>query len=134
MREILFRGKNNDGKWIEGYYFRYNNIHCIVPGEYSSKSSEYFEVDPETIGQFTDIKDKNGKDIYEGDIISMVDEYYEGDSRYQGFKGQVMYEDGSFGIFGNGQYEYMCLDECCVNNYEYEVIGNIHDNPELLKP
>lgn len=69
-REIKFRGKNNIGKWIYGYYFRYEDKHLIVPGEYSSKPSETFEVDSKTIGQFTGRLAADKKEIYEGDKVA----------------------------------------------------------------
>ena len=57
----------------------------------------------------------------------MLPEFYEGDCLVKGFIGVVIYEDGCYGVSGEHKYEYMPLDEVCINNYKYEIIGNIHN-------
>lgn len=138
MREILFRGKRKDnGEWLEGYLF-----HDVDSGETEIQFMQYetddygvecwrngYEVDPETVGQFTGMTDKNGTRIFEGDIIRLGGDdlphwYKEGetvvvkcDNRYTGYQPLCDY-DSDCGTF--------------VESTECEVIGNIHDNPELL--
>ncbi len=127
MREILFRGKKiKDGTWIEGgfCYGSNRNESIICPKHDFSQ-----EVIPETVGQYTGLTDKNGKKIFEGDIV--LDRFTKISSDVAEVKFCTEdvascgccyeYFSGS-GFKANG----IRLDEC-------EVIGNIHDNPELLK-
>ena len=127
MREILFRGKQIDnGEWIEGYFEKYNGCAYINlqterlnSGGYPIR--EFVEVIPETVGQYTGLTDKNGKTFFEGDICKHR-------SNYSGeyIISVVTYTDGEFlAMVGNNSG--FCLSD------KLEVIGNIHDNPELLK-
>ena len=114
MREIKFRAKTLDGQW---FYWKIND-----KIDYSSLA-----IDWETLDQFTGLVDKNGKEIYEGDILG------------------GLYDGGYIGWCERcKQYQYFgCKDECfaCEGDVhwselsvekELEVIGNIHENPELL--
>ena len=134
MREILFRGKRTDnGEWVEGFYTLYANncgVHpCILTGTEQGCVIPQFVI-PETVGQYTGLTDKNGKKIFEGDIVK---HYNNSDD---GFDIGVLYWDETFsqwkrtsiGNFHNSSFTYVMSRSC-----EYEVIGNIHDNPELLK-
>ncbi len=126
MPEILFRGKRTDnGEWVQGFYVVLGNEnHCIFTGRLDITRGrigfEYFKVDPKTVGQFTGLTDKNGNKIFEGDIIHLWSgEHYSGYWEHDTVK---VVED--------------ITDDVCViiGEVEYvEVIGNIHDNPELLK-
>ena len=128
MREILFRGKDKfDGLWYVGslsHDTKYGN--CFI--EVSVHQGIAKEVIPETVGQYTGLTDKNGTKIFEGDILSEhLDELFpEEESRYP-----VVWNDYGWHIqCGNESFE--TLEQWWVSKY-LEVIGNVHDNPELLE-
>lgn len=133
MREILFRGKRVDnGEWIQGdiVQFPVHGVVRIVEQEPSYKDAE---VDSDTVGQYTGLTDKNGRKIFEGDVLNVHDQIptfdgYNTDEII--YNGKVMYikNQGMYVCEGNNDGNALCalnLDKC-------EVIGNIHDNPELL--
>lgn len=142
MREILFRGKRlNDGKWVYGSLIQMDNVGSqsfIFPFyKYASSltcdqivSMFMVVVDPATVGQFTGLYDKNGKKIFEGDVVGCWDIYHENYAKGEVIKkitGEWLFypylQHGRFwALFSND------IGECPV-----EVIGNIHDNPELLE-
>lgn len=126
-REIKFRGKRIDGEgWAVGSYIEaeLNNgiAHSIVP---YGRFEPVVEVDPGTVGQFTGLKDKNGREVYEDDVVLQ--------QQYGGGKGKmvVRFEKGAF-IVGYHQWN-MVKTKPMLLNVRCEVIGNIHDNPELLE-
>ena len=149
MREILFRGKDKyKGSWVKGFYYikrsRYagdktfiSEKHIITTGiEETSgaygENTEYIEcnVIPETVGQYTGLTDKNGKKIFEGDIFKgkviegkLVNYVFWYDEEERGFVYGSSYKKG---------YR-MSIASYALSVKEFEVIGNIHDNPELLK-
>lgn len=131
MRELLFRGKRKDnGEWAEGslLYDREQNEGFIAE-DFEARAAYLREVIPETVGQYTGLTDKNEKKIFEGDIIKAQDDVF-GSPFCDGIKGKVVYEETAFFIEPEDPMESQWLfNECAV----YEVIGNIHDNPELLK-
>lgn len=154
MREIKFRGKRVDnGEWVYRYY-------CFNPFfkraeifSFDSDRSYVYQVDHETVVQYTGLKDRNGVEIYEGDIV-----------KFNGDMGTVAFECGCFGIGFNKTIDYDAMideiheatgcnnDLCSCQNdnfislweihwnyneeentlYSVEVIGNIYKNPELL--
>ena len=119
MREILFRGKRIDNKeWIEGTVFSHDNNKVIIFSQHPMFGILLGEeVDPETVGQFTGLTDKNGVKIFEGDIIE------HGGNRYS-----INYLP-DYTRFSAVQPN----NVFCVFAYQRgEVIGNIYDNPELL--
>ena len=136
MREILFRGKAEiNGKWIYGGVLQTNNWSDIsVVNDYEGSLNEppscdvdSFEVIPETIGQYTGLTDKNGKKIFEGDIVGYYSDY-----RKEYDIGTVKY--GNFNCSCcSGVYGWFFEGEDIREHSSYEVLGNIHDNPELLK-
>lgn len=122
MREILFRGKRTDnGEWVYGYVCRYGwtgkGKTYIVPDYASALYS--LEVDPETVGQYTGLSDKNGTKIFEGDIVLL-----KGDEEPY----QVVFDESCFQVYSDSvRY---AMDN--FYDYEIEVIGNIYDDPEVL--
>ena len=124
MREILFRAKRTDnGEWCEGYLSksRDENKHlklCIDHEEQGVMCSSI--VIPETVEQYTGLTDKNGKKIFEGDIVRL-DGTEISQIRYCEGVYRLCNEDGYYGVSVHNHHSYV------------EVIGNIHDNPELLK-
>ena len=132
MREILFRGKgthgHKTGKWVYGNYAK--DFWGKDRGGFSILpfGGGCYEVDPETIGQFTGLTDKNGTKIFEGDIVKVQDDVF-GSPFCNGITGKVVYDEAAFFIEPKDPMETQWLfNECAV----YEVIGNIHDNPEML--
>ena len=143
MRKIEFRGKSKKtGKWVYGYYFKDFNgksyiINTLQAIETADASNVWVEVLEETIGQYTGLKDKNGKEIYEGDTVKINAHNYD-----YGFKqeeiGQIKFIDGSFGFYRKIDNIKYCFYDLPTEVAEreidyYEVIGNIWDNLELLK-
>lgn len=134
MREIKFRAKWGD-LWAHGnLYIRKHEEFgdCAYIIGYTENPSTTI-VDVNTIGQFTGLHDKNGKKIYEGDIIRSFDSkgepiihYIQYDDEEAGFI--TILKGSKKGDFGYGRCYQQWITEC-----EKEVIGNIHDNPELLK-
>ena len=127
MREILFRGKRVDnGEWVYGAYYGLCRM-TNKAGDFGyahlmrqSNDEPLYRVDPETVGEYTGLTDKNGKRIFEGDILS------DGDDTYK-----VVFEDGIFQI-DNSHYItglYVAIHTEKID----EVIGTIYDNPELLE-
>ena len=167
MREILFRGKRlHDNKWIYGNFVSdcEGNPHIIEPRffyedghhlQYEDNTDTPVFIIPETVGQYTGLTDKNGKRIFEGDIVRY--------NTYDDFDCQSVAKFGEYNQDGSaGEYSaskcigfyvdvdnFTCPDLCeygsnCFSNYlkqqnilevaQYcEIIGNIHDNPELLE-
>ena len=127
MREILFRGKRTDTKeWIEGVAFPHDNDKVTMFRQHSIDGILVGkEVDPETVGQYTGLTDKNGTKIFEGDIV-----------RYNDTMHKVIFCTingcAFFGITMPDRGEIWNFDGITCAN-KMEVIGNIYDNLELLK-
>lgn len=145
-REILFRGKRVDnGEWIRGDLIttpfirnatqqNIYNILDITKADYDSfedlvEDNGIFEVDPETVCQYTGLTDKNGRKIFEGDIVQYIDEIIRKEK-----VDEVKYNEthAAFCRLHKGKrgLQYLFIDEIIAN--KCEVIGNIFDNPELI--
>ena len=130
MREILFRGKTTkDKEWVYGDLLHdgYDYDVAIWEKEYKLVT----EISPETVGQFTGLTDKNGKKIFEGDIIRAKLE----SGNHEGFAWPNMpvdFQQGSFCLNDRKGYVFAVLG-AFAPSVTFEVIGNIHDNPELLE-
>lgn len=152
MREILFCGKRKDnGEWVEGYlvedtifYGKPDHHTYIVNHEHPSGcfgADIYIEVDPDTVCEYTGLNDKNGKRIFEGSIVRYI---YEPGKGYWNANqlSVVKWDKTGFtmdGIMGTNKYACMSGQLCTIpfdqdakNIPEFEVVGNIHDNRDLL--
>lgn len=147
IREILFRGKRIDnGEWVEGtgintQYDTHGRKHIYIGVWHFSekeplmKTIDWYEVIPETVGQYTGLTDKNGKKIFEGDILKMERDIQcsEKTKKREITVGVVWFDTKSaeFGYKSAGHYRCLTLKRWTGDTQE--VIGNIHDNPELLE-
>ena len=128
MRTIKFRGKDRrTGKWFYGNLYvkdTRGRTHICTP------ERGCFDIDPETVGQFTGLMDKNGNEIYEGDVIGCHNPR---------IKHLIFYNEkqGRFMAALNGDIENDFVGVCGLDDSRWtgskKVIGNIYDNPELLK-
>lgn len=127
MREIKFRGKRLDnGEWIYGSllvsHFKDDKKERYFITQFSGNYTFEHEVDPATVGQYTGLKDKNGKEICEGDILT---------DKYESI-GTVDWYNAGF-VVNFGDVDIFQIADCFDESYQMWLIGNIHDNPELLK-
>lgn len=137
MREILFKAKRKDnGKWVEGYYLNVAKInHFICTGKIKLDGAlkgiiapEMYAIDPDTICQYTGLTDKNGKKIWENDILcGHLDEEYPENITYE----KVFWDVSGFCTKEECSVDIEPLDEW--DEQYFEVCGNIFDNPELLE-
>lgn len=142
MRNYQFRGERIDnGEWAYGDLINYVNGKTAIR---NTESWLTHWVDPATVGQYTGLKDKSGAEVYEGDILRFDDTGEEGYEYKEGFDFQnvarVEFQDGRFQLTDFASENSGVLHEMhnfhidFVANFKYsEVIGNIHDNPELLE-
>ena len=123
MREIKFRGiREKTGEWVYGYLVEREEpfLHdIVVPIGYSSSCTWAIKRGSE--GQYTGRKDKDGVEVYKGDILS-----------YFGFEYEVVYEDSAFGWYEGGQF-YAFAEMAISEIVKAKIIGNRYENPELLE-
>lgn len=134
-REILFRGKeSNSGKWVYGYLWSKRTIGVTSP----VGNVDEVVVDPATVGQYTGLTDRNGKRIFEGDILKIDDELFVVKYGNCGGVKNVGHEVGYVGFYVNpcGKDAEKLLSYGMrtdilywMNGYGVNVIGNVHDNP-----
>ena len=156
MREILFRGKQVDnGKWIEGYLVQKVDVDAGLSDFYIVDRFEYsqsadfvgklydclYVINPETVGQYTGLTDKNGTKIFEGDIIQTVRESFRGKITHNFvikygayipvyYCKEIYAEWETIGFYAfDGKKTFQLSNQ----SQNFLVIGNIHDNPELLE-
>lgn len=126
MRDIRFRGKRLDnGEWVEGDLTRYSEAMSYITVDLLE--NECYQVDAETVGECTDIEDPFEKKVCEGDII-----FFEGHKQTRSVIERVP-DIGTGLYFKESAYGYFSLNEKTMMLYGIEVIGNIHDNPNLLE-
>lgn len=146
MREILFRGKHVDnGEWIEGYYYfdpYPEHAYIVRWNSFGMGFNEFIRIDPLTVCQCTGLKDRNGDRIFEGDIVQI---WWLCDESDPPVKYKAVVEFGNPNREFNWGYQLRPLDYILYNldillwvegendRAFCEIIGNIHDNPELLE-
>lgn len=145
MREILFRGKSTDtSAWVYGYYcgpFGDFDEHEIC--DIADPTCSRVDVDPDTVGQYTGLIDKNGKRIFEGDILAFPDTGEDGYEYKEGYDftnvATVCWNNGRWELEDFGDENSGVMDDMDVWHWDFvavfnvsEIIGNIHDNPELI--
>ena len=150
-REILFRGKRTyNGKWVEGSLVVTSQGGAYIISTVEDKRDATvlvnqcsLNVDPETVGQYTGLTDKNGKKIFEGDIVRATIERAErcqsprienGVIGYDciGMIGLILYKDKNGENVWSDFFNELSLSGL-IEDYYFEIIGNIHDNPDILK-
>lgn len=149
MRKIKYRGKRIDnGEWVCGFYLSnpmmdriVRDFALVISEKYSEDglnycSGSFYDVHSASIGQFTGLKDKNGKDIYEGDIIALPEFYETPEMTAKTYiHMQVVFSNCAFQLSKDGEVDLYedNLAVCFVNNNEdFEIIGDIYTTPELI--
>ena len=135
MHDIEFRGKQTDnGEWVYGVPTKDGRGKMVMVEnifkykEYNCRGANCLYVDENTVGQYTGLKDKNGTKIFEGDIVKrfLLGKMY---------IFQIVYDNGRTSFIGQAGIKFTTFDydPAEFDSAEFEVVGNIHDNPELLR-
>lgn len=130
MREILFRGKKElTGTWVEG------DIRFWCSGGVSIFKDDYtyalHHVNPNTVGQYTGLTDKNGAKIFEGDVVKAVLPPTDSRAGFEWPVAAVVYQNCVFGFVD--RHGGITPLSGYASSVQFEVIGNVHDNPELME-
>ena len=135
MREILFRGKLRDqDEWVIGDLLLSGEDCRIFAVRDWSQGTGMFHVAPQSVGQFTGLTDKNDKKIFEGDIVHILGNQQVEDWKNVSYNALIAFLDGGFcAIDGTIEEHGFRRYALARMDFEIEVIGNIHDNPELLE-
>jgi len=143
IRKIKFRGKRVDnGKWVRGYGIKISISGTVII--YDKNELEWFEVIPETVGEYTGCRDKNCKEIYEGDIVKFPSFY--DDTLSENFSAknpqicEVIRKNGCYGVIPNADYQFFhefysfskMEEDIGIEQDDIEIIGNIYENPEKV--
>lgn len=133
-REILFRGKDKaTNQWVHGDYTHNEGLNThYISRNVNNTSRKVWEVDPNTIGQYTEFKDKNGKQIFEGDIVHIKGDGFDGKEVGVDYYRVVTFHDGTFCLSVSDVFH------TPINDYvhgleDWDIIGNITDNSDLMK-
>ena len=129
-REILFRGKSYYNEWVYGDLRHSSTGYGIAAIEQLFAN---IRVKPDTIGQYTGLKDKNGKKIFEGDILEYIGKRK--DNMNKVYRRKVVFHEGMFALLSKELQIYSALNYHFMEDGRstWRVIGNIHDNPELIE-
>ena len=148
MRKIIYRGRDKNGIWHEGSYVCLNSAHHRIYMGYPDPKAEYiypdwYSVDPETVGQYTGLKDKNDQKIFEGDILKFgaynVQVYWNDETfsweatkcenKYDGYR----HFQGKPEEWDDIYLGWIAAEIPITGQMTTEIIGNIYDNPELIE-
>ncbi|EKM1418868.1 hypothetical protein PT612_002630 [Listeria innocua] len=140
MREIEFRGKRIDnGEWVYGNLMQFEDSATFIFADERKGAStltyahfiinNMYAIDEKTIGQYTGLKDKNGNKIFEGDIVRNIN----GEYSYIGIVNKDRYTFYIKGVAPKDNYDFADVSDTVTGKSSLIVIGNIHENPELLE-
>ena len=133
-REIKFRGKRvNGGEWVYGMTISNGTIKRKINNIFFEVAeNKWVGVLPETLGQYTGLKDKDGKEIYEGDIVHIKGDGFDGKEVGVDYHRVVTFHDGTL-CLSVGEVLRTPIIEYCHGLEDWDVVGNVTDNPELMK-
>ncbi|EIZ6626588.1 hypothetical protein ABZ223_002894 [Listeria monocytogenes] len=140
MREIEFRAKRIDnGEWVYGNLMQFEDSATFIFADERKGAStltyahfiinNMHAIDEKTVGQYTGLKDKNGKKIFEGDIVRNIN----GEYSYIGIVNKDRYTFYIKGVAPKDNYDFADVSDTVTGKSSLIVIGNIHENPELLE-